>query len=121
MVLLEVDDAVGVLHDGAIGGTGDQAARLFAMHALILAHQQHEVAAFGLDLVELDQIPVIPRRLGHGLIAVLEGGIGGEGEAIPLLAGDLAGLAADASRGVDQLADLELPLEAGAGNGARMA
>ncbi len=39
---LKVHDAVGVLHDGTIGRTRDQASRLRAMHALILAHEQHQ-------------------------------------------------------------------------------
>src|SRR5437879_6492207 len=40
MLLLEIDDAIDVLDDGAIRGTRDQASRLLAVHALILAHQK---------------------------------------------------------------------------------
>src|ERR1700731_300470 len=36
--LLEVDDTVGVLHDGAVGGAGAQAAGIRAVHALVFAH-----------------------------------------------------------------------------------
>jgi len=53
VILLEVDDAVGVLDDGAVRRAGDEAARLLAVHALVLAHQQHQAAALGLVLVEL--------------------------------------------------------------------
>src|SRR5262249_26058523 len=38
LILLEIDDAVSVLHDSAIGRACFQAARLGAVHALILAH-----------------------------------------------------------------------------------
>ena len=121
LLLLEIDDAVGVLDDGAVGRAGDQAARLLAVHALVLAHQQHQVAAVAvrLVLVELDQVPEVIGRLGHGLITVLERGVA-EREVVPLQAGDLAGLAADAGRGVDQLGDLRLSFHADAGDGARM-
>src|SRR5690349_15072975 len=44
MLLLEIDDAIHVLHDGAVGRTGDQASRLLAMHALVLAHQELQSA-----------------------------------------------------------------------------
>src|SRR5579864_6531214 len=39
ILLLEIDDAVGVLHDGAVGGTGAQASGIGAVHALVLAHE----------------------------------------------------------------------------------
>src|ERR1044071_7074870 len=42
VLLLEVDDAVGVLDDGAVGRAGAEAARILAVHALILAHQPAE-------------------------------------------------------------------------------
>ncbi len=42
--LLEIDDAVAVLHDGAVGRARAQAAGIGAVHALILAHQPAEVA-----------------------------------------------------------------------------
>src|SRR5207244_1019219 len=40
--LLEINDAVGVLHDGTVRGTRRQASGLRAMHALVLAHQPHQ-------------------------------------------------------------------------------
>jgi hypothetical protein len=42
--LLEVDDAVFILDDGAIGRTRAQTPGIFAVHALIFAHQPHEIA-----------------------------------------------------------------------------
>src|SRR5580692_5300277 len=42
--LLKINNAVGVLYDGAIGGARCQTAGLRAMHALILAHQPHQRA-----------------------------------------------------------------------------
>src|SRR5438477_9855854 len=39
--LLEIHDAVGVLHDGAVRGASGQTAGFGAVHALVLAHQPH--------------------------------------------------------------------------------
>ena len=100
MVLLEVHDAVYVLNDGAVGRTGDEAARLFAVHALVLAHEELQGAVFAFMFVELDQVPVVPLRFGHGLVGVVEGRFA-EGEAIPLQTGNLAGLATDACGGIN--------------------
>ena len=117
VVLLEVDDTVGVLHDGAIGGTGGQTARLGAMHALVFAHQQHHGAVGAHVLVELDQVPIVPGRLRHGLITVLKDRFA-EAITVPFEASHFAGLAADAGGGIHQLADLLLALDARAGRGA---
>src|SRR5271157_2178664 len=68
--LVEVDDAIGVLDDGAVGGAGMQAAGVGAVHALILAHQPLDCAIGILVLIELDEVPEIPPRLGHGLVGV---------------------------------------------------
>src|ERR1700730_10731160 len=51
-ILLKIDNAVGVLHDRAVGWTGFQTAGLGAMHALIFAHEPHERTVFALVLVE---------------------------------------------------------------------
>src|SRR5262249_16354386 len=56
LVLLEIHDAVCVLHDGARRWTGDEAAWLGAVHALVLPHQPVQ-PAFVLVLAEPDQIP----------------------------------------------------------------
>src|SRR5262249_25190123 len=52
--LLEVDDAVGVLNDGAIGRARREAAGLGAVHTLVLAHEPHQRAVFAFVLVEED-------------------------------------------------------------------
>src|SRR6202034_1491197 len=63
VVFLKIHDAVRILNDSAIGG----------VHALILAHQQLHRTVFALVLVKLDQVPVIPGSLRHGLVAVVKG------------------------------------------------
>ncbi len=70
-------------------------------------------------LIELDQVPIIPCRFGHRLITVVEDGVA-ERIAVPLEARHLTGLAADAGRGIDQLANLLRALHAGAGHGSGM-
>src|SRR5258706_404656 len=40
ILLLKIDDAIGVLHDRAVGGTGGEAAWIRTVHALIFPHQQ---------------------------------------------------------------------------------
>src|SRR5579862_8584891 len=119
LVLLEIHDAVDVLDDGAIGGTRDQTARLFAMHALVLAHQELQAAIFAFMLVELDQVPVVPLRFRHGLVGIVEGGLA-KRESVPLETRHFASLATDARGGIDQLADVELPLDTIAGDRAGM-
>src|SRR5438445_7542093 len=119
--LLEIDDPIGVLHDGAVRGTRRQAAGLGAMHALVFAHQPHQRTVFLADVfVEEDEVPVIPARFRHRLVGVVENGFA-EGKVVPLHAGDFASLAADAGRGVNELADGVFPLGAFARNGSGMA
>ena len=116
---LKIDDSVGVLHDRAVRRARLKAAGILAVHALILAHQKHQ-AVFGIFvLVELDQVPVIPRRFGHGLVGIVEGSFG-EWISVPFQAGHFACFAADARGRVDQLADLIFAVQAGARNGAGM-
>src|SRR4029079_8176541 len=87
-----------------------------AVHALVLAHEPLE-RAVGLDvLAELDQVPIVPRRLWHGLVGVLKNGFA-EGKIVPLQAGDFTGLASDAGGSVDQFGEARLPLRAFAGEG----
>jgi hypothetical protein len=117
--LLEIDDAVGVLHDGAIGRTGPQASGIFAVHALVLAHEPCKAAIVVLVLVELNEVPVIPVGVGHRLVGVVEVGLL-ERHVVPFHAGHFAGFAADAGGGVDQLAHLVLALRAFAGYRSRM-
>src|SRR6266436_4605224 len=116
VVLLKIDDAVRVLNDGAIGGARGEASRVGTVHALILAHEPHQGAVFSFVFIEANQVPVIPARVRHGLVAVVKNR-GAEGQVVPFHAGDFAGLAADASGSVDELADLEFALRVLAGNG----
>src|SRR3984893_15610205 len=58
IVRVDVDDAIVVLDDRARRGTGCQAARLVAVHALILAHEPGE-SAVEVPFVEADQVPVL--------------------------------------------------------------
>ena len=71
-------------------------------------------------LVELDQVPVVPRRRRHRLVRVVERRLL-ERHVVPLDARNLARLAADAGSDVDVFADLFRTLNTGTGNGARMA
>src|SRR5437879_8073084 len=116
MLLLEIDDAIDVLDDGAIRGTRDQASRLLAVHALILTHQKLQSAILALVLVELDQVPIVPLRFRHGLVGIVEGGLA-KGETVPFQAGNLAGFAADTGGGVNQLANCKLAPDAGTRDG----
>src|SRR5712692_10634122 len=118
--LVKVDDAVGVLHDGAVGRTSRQASGVGAVHALIFSHQPLDRAIRILVLIELDEVPEIPARLGHGLVGVVEGGRR-ERQVVPLDACYFARFAADAGGSVDQFADFEVALHALAGRGSGMA
>ncbi len=74
-----------------------------AVHALVLAHQPVQRAVL-LVLAEPDQVPDVRRHVGQRLVGPhLHGGF--RRQIVPLLAGHLAGLAADARRGVDELGD----------------
>src|SRR5579859_237786 len=115
--LLKINNAVGVLHDGAIGGARSKASRLRAVHALILPHQPHERAVVLLMLVEKNQVPIIPARFRHRLIGVVEHRFA-EGQIVPLHAGNFASFAADASCGIDKFADGVFALGLLAGNTA---
>ena len=116
-VLLKIHDAVRVLDNRAVRGAGGQAARLGAVHALVLAHEPLESAVIAFVLVELDEVPVVPARFRHGLVSIVEDGFG-EGQLIPLDASDLAGLAADAGGRVHELAYDFFALRARAGHRA---
>src|SRR5437870_9784693 len=115
VLLLKIDDAIGVLNDRAVRRTCAQAPGILAVHALVLAHQPHLRAVVALMLVELDQVPVVPLSGRHRLVRVVEGGLL-ERHVVPFDARDFAGLAADAGRHVDVLADFFLALNAGAGD-----
>ena len=61
--------------------------------------------------VEEDQVPIIPARLRHGLVGIVENG-GRKGHIVPLDARNLASFAADAGGGVNQFANDVLALGA---------
>src|SRR5205823_519494 len=117
LVLIEIDDAVRVLDDGAGRGARAQATRIDAVHALILGHEPHRLPVlFG--LVELDQVPEAVRQIGKGLVG--PGKVtDGELLVVPFLAGHLARLAADTGRSVDQLGDRVAPRRRGRASGRR--
>src|SRR5690606_10075521 len=100
---LEVDDAVGVLHDGARLRAGRQAARLGAVHAAVLADQPLQAAALVvLVLVEAHDGPGIGGQVDGVVVdAVVVADL--VADVVPLRTGHLAGLAADAGGHVDQL------------------
>ena len=113
LVLLKVDNAVGVLHDGPGRGARGEAPGLGAVHALVLAHQPVERAVL-LVLPELDQVPEVRRHVGQRLVRPhLHRGF--RRQIVPLLTGDLAGLAADARRRVDELRDRRHRTDSGCG------
>src|SRR6266404_3240534 len=118
--LLKIDDAIRVLHDGPVRRTRREATGLCAVHALVLAHQPHQRAVFFANVfVEEDQVPVVPARLRHGLVGIVENGFA-ERQVVPLHAGHFAGFATDAGRSVDEFANGVFALGALAGNGPRV-
>src|ERR1700735_3336309 len=69
--------------------------------------------------IKLDQVPVIPRRLRHCLVGVVESGLA-EGVAVPFEAGYFTRFAADACRGVHEFANLKLAVQPSARDGSGM-
>ena len=104
VVLMKIDDAVGVLDDRAIGGTRAQAAGIGAVHTAVLAHQPAKRAVVGDVLIEPDQIVVIPFRIRHRLVGVVEAGLA-KRIAVPFETRDFARLATDAGGDVDEFRD----------------
>ena len=115
MVLMKIDDAIGVLHDGSVGGAGAQAAWIGAMQAAVFAHQPTESSVVGDVLIEADQVVIIPFQIRHGLVGVIENGFT-KRIAVPFEAGDFAGFATDAGGDVDQFGDLIIARGVEAGN-----
>ena len=92
----EVDDAVGVLHDRAGRRAGLQAARILAMHAAVLADQPLEIALVVLPFGEAHQRPGARVQIQGIVVGALE--IADLlPQVVPLHAGGLARLAADAA------------------------
>src|SRR5258708_24775279 len=103
VLLLKVDDAVFILDDRDIGGTGAQATRIFAVHALIFPHQPHQIT-IALVLGKLDQIPIIPFGRRHRLASVIERRLA-KLLIVPFGAGNFTGFATTAARHGDARAD----------------
>ena len=106
VLLLEVDDAVRVLHDRAGRRARPQAARVGAVHAAVLHDEPLQALARELLLVEPHHRPgAVGEVDGVVVAAVVHADV--VAHVVPLHARDLAGLAADALRDVDELRDLE--------------
>jgi hypothetical protein len=88
------------------------------MHALIFAHQPHQVA-IALVFRKLNQIPVIPFGRGHRLVSVIERGFA-KRMIVPFDTGDLTGFATNARRYIDVFADFLGALRALTGHGSGM-
>src|SRR5690606_4739555 len=111
VLAIEVDDAVRVLHDRPGRRARLQAPRILAVHAAVLADQPFEIAAFRLVLGEAHHGP---RMLGEIERIVVDAGARADlvAQIVPLHARDLARLAADALRRVDQLRNWRRPRSA---------
>ena len=120
IVLIKINDPVGVFHNGAVGGTGRKASGICAVHALVFPHQPLDSSIFALVLIEFDQIPKVPARLGHGLVGVVESGRA-EGHVVPLDARHFARFTADAGGGINQFADFVIALHPEASGRSGMA
>src|ERR1041384_88345 len=71
----------------------------------VLADEPGQIAALELDLVEPHEVPGRGGQVGVALVAAEVRRVVGR-QVVPLLAGHLAGLAADAEVDVDELGDL---------------
>src|SRR5580693_8850239 len=103
----EVDDAVSVLHDRAGRRAGLETARIFAMHAPILADQPFEVALIVVPFGEPHQRPGVGIEVEGVVVSSLEMADLAT-QVVPFHASRLARLAANAARDVDELGDLLL-------------
>ena len=100
--LVEIDDAVRVLHDGARRRTGFQTARILAVHAAILADQPLEVAVVVFVFGKTHHRPRLRRQVRRIVIGAM---VFADfiTQVVPFHARCLASLAADAFRHIDQL------------------
>src|SRR5258708_26295780 len=103
IIMDEIDDTVGVLHDRARRWTGLEATRIFAVHTAVLADQPLEIARFRVDpFGEAHHRQAVRREIRRIVIdAVIDADL--LAEIVPFQACRLARLAADAFRDVDQL------------------
>src|SRR5215831_4514378 len=106
----EVHDTIRILHDRAGRRAGLQAARVSAVHAAVLADQKFEILGFRVyPFGEAHHRETVRRQIERIVVhAVIDPDL--LDHVIPFKTRDLAGLAADALRHIDQLGDLrELP------------
>src|SRR5262249_39499143 len=96
VLLVEVDDAVRVLHDGTRRRTGFETARIGAVHAAVLADQPLQVLCFRIDPFREAHDRQAGRREIERVVvdAVIDAHL--LAQIVPLEAGDLARFAADA-------------------------
>src|ERR1700722_806285 len=100
----EIDDAVGVLHDGPGRRTRLQATRILAMHTAILADQPFEIALLVVIFGEAHQRPHAGGQIHWIVVGALEVP-DLRPQIIPFHAGGLARPAADTASDIDQLGD----------------
>jgi hypothetical protein len=107
LLLVEVDDAVLVLHDRSGSGTSQQATRFLAMQTGILADEPGKPIVGEIHLVEAHEVP---RRRGEILVALVAAEVVSllDLKVVPFLACHLACLAADTEIDVDKLGYLDL-------------
>ncbi len=112
VLLDEIDDAVGILHDGTGRRARLEAARVGAVHAAILADQELQLAPGLLVFGEPHQRPGLGRQVVR---VVINAGILADAipDVVPFLARHLARLAANAARHVDELRHLRLAAHVG--------
>jgi len=110
LVVVEIDDAVGVLHDRAGRRACFQAARILAMHAAVFADQPFQTVALRIYPLGETHHGERFRREIDGIVvdAVVEADP--LGPVVPLQTRHLTSLATDAFRYIDQLGDLGLSL-----------
>ena len=101
---VEVDNAIGVLHDGAGSRACGEAARVGTVHAVVLADQPLQIALLIFELVETHHLPgvggEVKRVVVHSdALADLVT------QVIPFGTGNLARFATDAACHIDQLGD----------------
>src|SRR5262249_247033 len=106
----EIHNAVGILHDGTGCWARLERARILAVHAAVLADQPLEVARTRILVLGVThQRPGVGRQI-LGVVVHTHVDPNLLAQIVPLQARRLAGLAADALCHIDQLGDLGLPL-----------
>ena len=89
------------------------------MHALVFAHEPLQAVFLAFHFVEADQVPVVPFRIRHGLVGIVESGLA-ELVSIPLQARHLAGFAANAGGSVNEFTDVVIARDIASRNRTRM-